>query len=106
MGGRSQATAPLTPARARARDDGELARQTDFDGSWTIYDCGLAAKLSAGIYDRFLAVVQDDQERSRRLKRVGIWSLRSVSKALLSAWTQASTLPGHLSIGLHQLYPL
>ena len=80
--------------------------QSAFDGSWSFYDCGLADGFGAGLYRQFLAVVQDEQERSRRLKRVGIWSLRSLSKAILHAWSQAMAAPTNFHSKLYQVYPL
>jgi len=80
--------------------------QDQFDGSWTIYDCGLAGALMDGLYERFLLVVQDEQERTRRLKRVGIWSIRSMSKAILQAWSHAVAMPSHVHSAFYKLYPL
>lgn len=54
----------------------------EFDGSWTIYDCGLMEDLSAETYDAFAKDVTDSQARMRRFKKVGIWSISLALQAL------------------------
>lgn len=54
-----------------------------FDGSWTIYDSGLMEDLSRETYDAFARDVVDDQQRMRRIKKVGWWSLQLAFQALV-----------------------
>lgn len=54
----------------------------EFDGSWTIYDSGLMEDLSREVYDAFARDVGNDQKRGKRMKKVGLWSLRLVVEAL------------------------
>ena len=57
---------------------------SDFDGSWTLYDCGLMDDMSAEVYAAFAHDVEDQQSRVRRLKKVGFWTLSMVVHALLA----------------------
>ncbi|KAI0173374.1 mitochondrial distribution and morphology proteins-domain-containing protein [Hypoxylon sp. FL1284] len=59
-----------------------VKRASDFDGSWTIYDCGLMDDASAEVYAAFARDVEDQQSRVRRLKKVGFWTLSLAVHAL------------------------
>ncbi|KAI0842310.1 mitochondrial distribution and morphology proteins-domain-containing protein [Hypoxylon sp. FL0890] len=59
-----------------------VKRVSDFDGSWTIYDCGLMDDTSAEVYAAFARDVEDQQSRVRRLKKVGFWTLSLAVHAL------------------------
>ncbi|KAI1659794.1 mitochondrial distribution and morphology proteins-domain-containing protein [Daldinia decipiens] len=59
-----------------------VKRASDFDGSWTIYDCGLMDDASAEMYTAFARDVEDQQSRVRRLKKVGFWTLSLAVHAL------------------------
>ncbi|KAI5866830.1 mitochondrial distribution and morphology proteins-domain-containing protein [Durotheca rogersii] len=59
-----------------------IKRASDFDGSWTIYDCGLMDDMSAEVYAAFAHDVEDQQSRARRLKKVGFWTLSLAIHAL------------------------
>ncbi|TDZ65867.1 Mitochondrial distribution and morphology protein 31 [Colletotrichum trifolii] len=59
-----------------------VKRATDFDGSWTIFDCGLMDDMSAETYEAFARDVEDQQSRVRRLKKVGFWTLSLAVHAL------------------------
>ncbi|TGJ83601.1 hypothetical protein E0Z10_g5184 [Xylaria hypoxylon] len=59
-----------------------VKRASDFDGSWSIYDCGLMNDTSAEVYDAFARDVEDQQSRVRRLKKVGFWTLSLAIHAL------------------------
>jgi distribution and morphology protein 31 len=61
-----------------------VKRASDFDGSWSVYDCGLMNDLSAEVYAAFARDVEDQQSRVRRLKRVGVWTVSLVVHALLA----------------------
>ncbi|KAI9018411.1 mitochondrial distribution and morphology protein-domain-containing protein [Hyaloraphidium curvatum] len=60
-------------------------------GSWTIYDCQLIEEFSDGVGEALTKLVQDERERARRLKRVGLWSIRSMARG-------ARTLYEHLKV--------
>ncbi|KAK9659871.1 Mitochondrial distribution and morphology protein 31, mitochondrial precursor [Basidiobolus ranarum] len=62
---------------------------SNFDGSWTIYDSCLVDSLSEEVGKAFAQLVQDERERNRRLKRIGLWSLQSVTKSLISLFEYA-----------------
>ncbi|KAM3065927.1 Mitochondrial distribution and morphology protein 31, mitochondrial precursor [Clarireedia jacksonii] len=55
---------------------------SDFDGSWTIFDSGLMEDLSAETYEAFAKDVVDSQQRMRRLKKVGFWSISLAIQAI------------------------
>ncbi|KAI0147958.1 mitochondrial distribution and morphology proteins-domain-containing protein [Hypoxylon sp. NC0597] len=59
-----------------------VKRASDFDGSWTIYDCGLMDDTSAEVYAAFARDVEDQQSRVRRFKKVGFWTLSLAIHAL------------------------
>ncbi|KAK8050351.1 hypothetical protein PG994_012081 [Apiospora phragmitis] len=59
-----------------------VKRSTDFDGSWTVFDCGLMNDVSAEVYSAFAHDVEDQQSRVRRLKKVGFWTLSLAVHAL------------------------
>ncbi|KAJ8113464.1 hypothetical protein ONZ43_g5148 [Nemania bipapillata] len=59
-----------------------VKRASDFDGAWTIYDCGLMDDTSAEVYTAFARDVEDQQSRVRRLKKVGFWTLSLAIHAL------------------------
>jgi distribution and morphology protein 31 len=59
-----------------------VKRASDFDGSWSIYDCGLMDDTSAEVYAAFANDVEDQQSRVRRLKKVGFWTLSLAVHAL------------------------
>jgi mitochondrial distribution and morphology protein 31 len=59
-----------------------VKRESEFDGSWTIFDSGLMEDLSAETYEAFAKDVMDRQARIRRLKKVGIWSISLAIQAL------------------------
>ncbi|KAI1813246.1 mitochondrial distribution and morphology proteins-domain-containing protein [Poronia punctata] len=59
-----------------------VKRASDFDGSWSIYDCGLMDDTSAEVYTAFARDVEDQQSRVRRLKKVGFWTLSLAVHAL------------------------
>ncbi|KAK3389498.1 mitochondrial distribution and morphology proteins-domain-containing protein [Podospora didyma] len=61
-----------------------VKRATDFDGSWTVWDCGLLDDTGAEVYTAFARNVEDQQSRVRRFKRVGLWTVSLVVHALLA----------------------
>ncbi|KAL3961615.1 hypothetical protein ACCO45_003138 [Purpureocillium lilacinum] len=59
-----------------------VKRLNDFDGSWTVFDCGLMDDASAETYEAFAKDVEDQQSRVRRFKKVGFWTLSLAVHAL------------------------
>ncbi|CAM1507345.1 Fc.00g069860.m01.CDS01 [Cosmosporella sp. VM-42] len=59
-----------------------VKRASDFDGSWSIFDCGLMNDMSAETYDAFAKDIEDQQSRVRRFKKVGFWTLSLAVHAL------------------------
>lgn len=59
-----------------------VKRASDFDGSWTVFDCGLMDDMSAETYEAFARDVENQQSRVRRLKKVGFWTLSLAVHAL------------------------
>lgn len=59
-----------------------VKRVGDFDGSWTVFDCGLMDDASAETYEAFAKDVEDQQSRVRRFKKVGFWTLSLAVHAL------------------------
>jgi distribution and morphology protein 31 len=59
-----------------------VKRLSDFDGSWSVFDCGLMNDASVETYDAFAKDVEDQQSRVRRFKKVGFWTLSLAVHAL------------------------
>jgi distribution and morphology protein 31 len=59
-----------------------VKRQSEFDGSWTIFDSGLMDDLSREVYDAFARDVSDDERRGKRMRKVGRWVVELVVEAL------------------------
>lgn len=59
-----------------------VKRSADFDGSWTVFDSGLLDDLSREIYDAFVRDIMDGERRSRRIRKVGLWTLQVAAQAL------------------------
>ncbi|KAJ1972742.1 Mitochondrial distribution and morphology protein 31, mitochondrial precursor [Dimargaris xerosporica] len=57
---------------------------SDFDGSWSFYDCRFVDKASTEIGKGFAKLAYDERERNRHLKRVGLWSVQTVTRNLIS----------------------
>ncbi|KAK9495042.1 hypothetical protein V1508DRAFT_240998 [Lipomyces doorenjongii] len=60
-----------------------VKRLCEFDGSWTVFDSGLMDDLSAEVYEAIAANVKDEEERSRRMRKVGLWSLQLAFQIVL-----------------------
>ncbi|RKP11204.1 mitochondrial distribution and morphology protein family 31/32 [Thamnocephalis sphaerospora] len=56
----------------------------EFDGSWTLYEADLVDTISEGVGRALVQLATDERERNRRLKRVGLWGLQSVTRNLIS----------------------
>lgn len=59
-----------------------VKRVSDFEGSWSAWECGLMTDMSAEVYDAFARDVENQQSRVRRLKKVGFWTLSLAVHAL------------------------
>ncbi|KAL2207182.1 mitochondrial distribution and morphology protein [Sarocladium strictum] len=59
-----------------------VKRATDFDGSWSVFDCGLLNDASAETYDAFARDIEDQHSRVRRFRKVGFWTLSLAVHAL------------------------
>lgn len=57
---------------------------SNFDGSWTLYDSTLAERIGEKLGQGFVDLTLDQQERNRRLKRIGFWSIKEMSRNLIS----------------------
>ncbi|KAL7330784.1 Mitochondrial distribution and morphology protein 31, mitochondrial precursor [Mucor circinelloides] len=57
---------------------------SNFDGSWTLYDSTLAERMGEKLGQGFVDLTLDQQERNRRLKRIGFWSIKEMSRNLIS----------------------
>jgi len=59
-----------------------VKRQSEFDGSWTIFDSGLLSDMSRETYEAFVRDIHDQQQQRRRMKKVGLWGLQVLGQAL------------------------
>lgn len=59
-----------------------VKRVSDFDGAWTLFDCGLMDDASAETYEAFAQDIEDRHSRVRRFKKVGFWTLSLAVHAL------------------------
>ncbi|KAI7904563.1 mitochondrial distribution and morphology protein family 31/32 [Cokeromyces recurvatus] len=57
---------------------------SNFDGSWTLYDSTLGERMAEKLGQGFVDLTLDQQERNRRLKRIGFWSIKEMSRNLIS----------------------
>ena len=55
----------------------------EFEGGWTVYNCGLVDHISKAAGYGVLKLYHDERLRSTKLKRLGIWSLGEVSRSFL-----------------------
>ena len=59
-----------------------VKQQSEFDGSWTIFDSGLLDDLSKETYGAFSRDITDADRTSRRMRKVGLWTLQVAAQAL------------------------
>ncbi|KAJ1669428.1 Mitochondrial distribution and morphology protein 31, mitochondrial precursor [Spiromyces aspiralis] len=57
----------------------------DFNGAWNLYDSGISHLVSEGMGEAFVRLVRDEQERNRRLRLIGWWSISTLAKELVYA---------------------
>ncbi|KAF9174053.1 Mitochondrial distribution and morphology protein 31, mitochondrial precursor [Mortierella sp. AD011] len=74
----------VTPIRCRVELD-----LSEFDGSWTVYDSNLMSNLSTEVGKAWANLVADERERNRKLKRVGLWGLQSMTRNIVSVYDYA-----------------
>ncbi|KAJ1915075.1 Mitochondrial distribution and morphology protein 31, mitochondrial precursor [Mycoemilia scoparia] len=67
------------PIRCRLRLD-----HGDFNGAWNLYDSGISYLTYQGMGEAFVRLVKDEQERNRRLKLIGWWSLGTLAKEIVN----------------------
>ncbi|KAK3115829.1 Mitochondrial distribution and morphology protein 31, mitochondrial precursor [Teratosphaeriaceae sp. CCFEE 6253] len=60
-----------------------IKQRSEFDGSWTLYDCGLLEDLSRETYEAFVLDLRDEARRRRRIRKVGGWAVGWVVRALV-----------------------
>ncbi|KAJ3005322.1 UNVERIFIED_CONTAM: Mitochondrial distribution and morphology protein 31, mitochondrial precursor, partial [Siphonaria sp. JEL0065] len=58
----------------------ELAQ---FDGSWDFYSAGIVDVVAEEIGRALTLLVLDERERTRHLKRIGLWSIQNATKNLM-----------------------
>lgn len=56
---------------------------SDFNGSWTVYDSGLMPDVSNELYQAVSQNAADEEARSRRIRKVGFWSLQFLAQLVL-----------------------
>ncbi|KAL1584782.1 hypothetical protein WHR41_06579 [Cladosporium halotolerans] len=59
-----------------------VKEQAEFDGSWTIFDSGLMDDLSRETYEAFSRDITDADRTSKRMRKVGLWTLQVAAQAL------------------------
>lgn len=59
-----------------------VKRQSEFDGSWTVFDSGLLDDLSRETYEAFVRDITDRKQQTRRIKKVGLWAAQVAAQAL------------------------
>ena len=59
-----------------------VKRQSEFDGSWTIFDSGLLDDMSRETYEAFVRDIHDQRQQRRRIKKVGLWTIQLAAQAL------------------------
>ncbi|GMM32996.1 Mdm31 protein [Saccharomycopsis crataegensis] len=55
----------------------------DFNGSWTIYDSLLMDDISEKVYEEFGNYVIDEEQKSKRVKKIGFWALQIMLQVFL-----------------------
>jgi len=61
----------------------------NLDGSWTLFDSEIASAFGTGMGTSITELVKNERERNKAIKHVGLWSLQSVSKNVVSIYEQA-----------------
>ncbi|ORZ10218.1 mitochondrial distribution and morphology proteins-domain-containing protein [Absidia repens] len=56
---------------------------SNFDGAWSGYDSILIDRMCEQLGKGFVDLTMDQQERNRRLKQIGFWSLREMTRNLV-----------------------
>jgi distribution and morphology protein 31 len=61
----------------------------NLDGAWTLFDSEIATAFGTGMGSSIAELVKNERERNKAIKHVGLWSLQSVSKNVVSIYEQA-----------------
>jgi len=61
----------------------------NLDGAWTLFDSEIATAFGTGMGSSIAELVKNERERNKAIKHVGLWSLQSVSKNVVSMYEQA-----------------
>jgi len=61
----------------------------NLDGAWTLFDSEIATAFGTGMGTSIAELVKNERERNKAIKHVGLWSLQSVSKNVVSIYEQA-----------------
>ncbi|KAJ1554040.1 Mitochondrial distribution and morphology protein 31, mitochondrial precursor [Nowakowskiella sp. JEL0078] len=56
----------------------------NFDGAWDVYAAGMVDVFSEQVGMALTQLVEDERERTRRIKRVGLWSIQTATKNLMT----------------------
>lgn len=56
---------------------------SNFEGSWTWWDCGLQGSVSLALYEAFVEGLYEKKKRRRRMQAVGFWSLQMLAQILV-----------------------
>ncbi|CAO3676469.1 unnamed protein product [Umbelopsis vinacea] len=57
---------------------------SNFDGAWSAFDSMLMDSISEQLGKGFVDLTVDQQERNKRLKRIGFWSLQEITRNLVA----------------------
>ncbi|KAJ3124105.1 Mitochondrial distribution and morphology protein 31, mitochondrial precursor [Nowakowskiella sp. JEL0407] len=71
----------------------------NFNGAWDVYAAGLVDVFSEKMGRELTLLVEDERERLRRLKRVGLWSIQTATKGLVTVLDYARGEKGWESWG-------
>lgn len=58
----------------------------NFNGAWTFFDSGLVTAISDEISKLILRLFYDEKDQFHHLRKIGLWSLKYLSKGLMSLW--------------------
>jgi distribution and morphology protein 31 len=56
----------------------------NFDGAYDFYTAGLVDVLSEEVGRALIALLNDEHERNKRIKEIGLWSVSEISKSIIS----------------------
>ncbi|KAI9355082.1 mitochondrial distribution and morphology proteins-domain-containing protein [Zopfochytrium polystomum] len=74
---------------------------SNYNGAWTFHSAGLIDLIGEEIGRAVTLLVLDERERTRHLKRVGVWSIQNMTKTVMSALDYARGVKGWEHWTLH-----